>query len=78
MDYALNLFATGMAGLAAALWQFIPPQVIARARFQILLWQTLPGGEWLLPSLIGGGLLAVAALLMAAAVFARRPLQGPR
>jgi hypothetical protein len=78
IDYAISLFAAGMAGLTVTLWQFIPLQMIGRARLRILLWQALPGGEVFIASLVGGAILAITALAIAAAVFARRPLQAPR
>ena len=75
IDYAGSLFATGMVALAFMLWQSITPQMMMRAKLQILLWQQLPSATLLWVSLLGGLVLTAAAFLAAVAVFARRPLR---
>ncbi len=75
IDYAVSLFATGMVALAFVLWQSVTPQMMMRAKLQILLWQQLPGAALLWVSLVGGLILTAAAFLVAVAVFARRPLR---
>lgn len=78
IDYAVSLFATGMVALAFVLWQSVTPQMMMRAKLQILLWQQLPGAALLWVSLVGGLILTAAAFLVAVAVFARRPLRAYR
>ncbi len=75
IDYAVSLFTTGMVALGFVLWQSVTPQMMMRARLQILLWQQLPGAALLWVSLLGGLILTAAAFLVAVAVFARRPLR---
>ena len=71
IDYAISVFAAGMAGLLVLLWQSIPPQMAAQAQLQILFIFLHFNLSLLGPALLGGGLLAAAALLMAVALFAR-------
>ena len=71
IDYAISLFAAGMAGLLVFLWQSIPPQVAARAQLQILFLFLRFNVSYLGPVLLGGGLLVVAALMVAVTLFAR-------
>lgn len=78
IDYAVSLFATGMVALAFLLWQSITPQMMMRAKLQILLWQQLPGATLLWASLLSGLILTAAAGLVAVAAFARRPLRAYR
>lgn len=70
IDYAVSLFAAGMAGLLVLLWQSIPPQMAAHAQLQILFLVLHFNVSFLGPVLLGGGLL-VAAGLIAVTLFGR-------
>ncbi len=71
IDYAISLFAAGMAGLLILLWQSIPPQMAMQAQLQILYLSLRFNIVLLWPALLVGGLVAVAVLLMAVALFGR-------
>ncbi len=71
VDLVASAFVAGMAGLGFILWQILPPQLTARIQLQFLqlTHQTNLALFW--PAVLGGGGLAVLALLLAAVVFAR-------
>jgi hypothetical protein len=71
IDYAISLFAAGMAGLLIFLWQSIPPQMAMRAQLQILYLFMRFNLALLWPALLVGGLMAVVVLLMAVVLFGR-------
>lgn len=71
IDYAVSLFAAGMAGLAFLMWQSIPPLWLARVQLESSLLLADPAPALLVPAVAGGLLLAAAALFTAAVVFAR-------
>src|ERR1051325_7056079 len=62
IDYALSLFAAGMAGLLVFLWQSIPPHVTTRVQLQFLFFFLHFNFPLLGPVLLGGGVL-IAVLL---------------
>ena len=71
VDYALSLFATGMAGLGLLFWQSITPQMAARMQLQWLLFLQRSGWQTWVGVFAGGLALGVGALLLAAQVFAQ-------
>jgi|SRR6185436_6618696 len=71
IDYAISLFAAGMAGLLILLRQSIPPQTAMQAQLQIMYLFMRFNVALLWPALLVGGLVAVAVLLMAVALFGR-------
>jgi hypothetical protein len=61
LDYALSLFAAGLAGLLLLLWQAVPAWLAPRLQLEVLHWSyyTPPAALW--GALVSGlGLAAVA------------------
>jgi hypothetical protein len=71
MDYAVSLFVSGMASLFLLVWQLLPPNLTARLRLQLLLTERFLEINSLWPIIVVGIVLAVAALIVAALLFAR-------
>lgn len=71
IDYAISLFAAGMAGLVFLMWQSIPPLWLARAQVQSSLLLSGADPAFLVPAVASGLLLAAMALFVALVVFTR-------
>jgi len=71
LDYALSLFAAGLAGLLLLLWQAVPAWLTPRLQLEILHWSyyTPPAALW--GALVSGLGLAVAVMVTVAVLLVR-------